>query len=359
MTAPGIAAPAAPLRIAITADPEIPVPPRLYGGIERIIAMLVDGLSARGNDVTLFAHPGSSVRCRLVRYTGSSSGSLRVTLAHMRMVLAESRRTSFDVIHSFGRLAYLLPLLPSRIPKLMTYQRRISPRSVRWGLRLSRGTLAFSAISRSMVAEVADLAPWRIVPNGVPAALYKFRGAVAPDAPLVFLGRLEQIKGPHLAIEAARRAGRRLLLAGNLSEGAEHRKYFEQQVAPHLDGERVRYVGAVDDGQKDALLGGAAALLMPVLWEEPFGIVMVEALACGTPVIGLRRGAVPEVVQHGVTGYVCDSVEEMALAIGRLAELERARCRQAVDSRFSDTVIVDEYLGIYRRLLAGRSAAAG
>jgi glycosyltransferase involved in cell wall biosynthesis len=188
------------------------------------------------------------------------------------------------------------------------------------------------------------------VPNGLSLDTYAFRAAVPDDAPLVFLGRMEEIKGPHLAIEAARRAGRRLTLAGNVPP--EHQAWFEARIAPHIDGTRIRFVGPVDDVQKSALLGGACALLMPVLWEEPFGLVMVEAMACGTPVIGLRRGGVPEVVADGATGFVVDTVEEMAAAVRRLPALSRAACRDRVAALYSDGALVEGCLRIYAELIA-------
>jgi glycosyltransferase involved in cell wall biosynthesis len=195
------------------------------------------------------------------------------------------------------------------------------------------------------------------VPNGVSLATYTFCATVSPDAPLVFLGRIEAIKGPHLAIETAHRAGRRLFLAGNVSP--EHRPWFEAHVAPHLDGDRVRYLGPVDDAQKCGLLGAGAALLMPVLWEEPFGIVMAEAMACGTPVIGFRRGAVPEVVADGESGFVVDGVEEMAAAVGRLPALSRAACRARVERLYSDMAVTEGYLRLYTELAARVHGAAG
>jgi glycosyltransferase involved in cell wall biosynthesis len=161
---------------------------------------------------------------------------------------------------------------------------------------------------------------------------------------------VEWIKGPHLAIKVAQRAGRRLVLAGNIPATAEHRAYFDAEIRPHLNGQYVQYIGPVDDSVKNQLLGEAAALLMPVLWEEPFGIVMAEALACGTPVIGLNRGAVPEVVEDGVNGYVCDSVQEMVEAVGRLGSIDRQGCRIVMEKRFSDRTIVTDYLRIYKQV---------
>lgn len=347
------------MRIALTADPELPVPPRLYGGIERIIDMLVRDLVARGHDVTLFAHPDSAVPCTLVPYGGATSGSRTDTLRNLSTISRAVIGGGFDVVHSFGRIAYLLPLLPLSIPKLMTYQREITPRSVRWGHRLSNGTLHFSAISRWMMAAVEHLASWHLVYNGVPTSVYDFVPDVPDDAPLVFLGRIEHIKGTHLAIEVARRSGRRLVIAGNVP--AAHQAYFDEQVRPHLDDKQFTYVGPVDDTQKNELLGRASAFLMPILWEEPFGIVMAEAMACGTPVLGLNRGAVPEVVDNGTTGFVEEDTEGLVAAVGRLDRIRRSACRERVEQLFSDRSTVEGYLGVYSEMLAatarGRSAS--
>jgi glycosyltransferase involved in cell wall biosynthesis len=337
------------LRIVVTADPELPVPPRLYGGIERVINMLIRGLIERGHEVTLLAHPDSEVPCRLVPYPGSSSLSRADTLRNMLTITRTVAGGGFDVVHSFGRIAYLVPLLPLQIPKLMTYQREVTPRSVRWGTRLSRGTLHFSAISERMMQDTRHLCDWHLVYNGVPMGLYDFSPSVPDDAPLVFLGRIEHIKGTHLAIEIARRTGRRLVIAGNIP--LQHQAYFDEQVKPHLNGDRITYIGPVDDKQKNALLGQAAAFLMPILWEEPFGIVMAEALACGTPVLGLRRGAVPEVVEDGVTGFVRDDVDGLVAAVGQLCELDRRASRARAERMFSDHAIVEAYLDVYRRLI--------
>jgi glycosyltransferase involved in cell wall biosynthesis len=141
------------------------------------------------------------------------------------------------------------------------------------------------------------------------------------------------------------------VIAGNVPEAPHHQRYFSERILPHVDGNTIKYVGAVDDSTKNELLGRSAALLMPLLWEEPFGIVMAEALACGTPVIGLRRGSLPEIVQQGVNGFVCDSVDQMVSAVGRLAEIDRRDCRRIAEDKFSDRVIVDCYEQLYRELV--------
>lgn len=335
------------MKIALTADPEIPVPPVHYGGIERIVVMLAQGLAARGHEITLFAHPESKSPGALVPWPGRSSVSPGDTFRNAATLARVVAKERFDVVHSFSRIAYLTPILPLPVPKIMSYQREISPRTVRWGHSLSRGTLNFTAISRWMMHSVDDIGNWTLIPNGVPLACYSFRSAVAPDAPLVFLGRVEEIKGPHLAIEVARRTGRKLIIAGNIP--VDKRAWVEAHVLPHVDGDRVLYVGPVDDAQKNVLLGNAAALLMPILWEEPFGIVMAEAMACGTPVLGLRRGAVPEVVEDEVTGFVVDDLDGLVKAVARLPALDRSACRARVEALYSDQQVVDGYLSVYRQ----------
>lgn len=345
------------LHIALTADPELPVPPRLYGGIERIIDLLVRELVARGHQVTLFAHRDSITVAQLVPWPGLTSRSKQATLLNMLTLACISLRQRFDLIHSFSRVAYLAPLLPLPIPKLMTYQREISRRSISFGHRASRGTLWFSAISQHMMRHVADVGTWRKVFNGVSTQVFQFQPQVASDAPLIFLGRVEAIKGPHLAIEVARRTMRKLIIAGNIPP--EHQTWFEQTIQPYLDDQQIRYIGPVDDAQKNILLGSAAALLMPILWEEPFGIVMIEAMACGTPVIGLHRGAVPEVVTHGETGFVASDLDGLVAAVNQIASLDRAACRQRVEQYFSATALANAYLAVYTDMLSQGTSSRG
>lgn len=341
------------LHVVLTADPEIPVPPTSYGGIERIVHSLVSELGRRGHRVTLFAHPDSTAPCELVAWQGTRSRAHRDTFAHMRQLAQYVRALPEGdlVLHSFARLAYMLPLLPTSIPKLQSYERAISPRSVRWGHLLSGGTLRFTACSARCAATGNVAGRWSVVHNGVPLETFPFRAHVGPDAPLVFLGRIEAIKGVHHAIEVARRTGRRLRIAGNVPEGDAHRAYAAAVFAA-CDGSRIEYVGPVDDAQKRDLLGSAAALLFPIEWEEPFGIVMAEALACGTPVVALRRGSVPEVVDDGVTGFACADVDEMIRSLPRIAKLDRAACRRAAEQRFSSIRMATQFEDLYREQLA-------
>lgn len=336
------------MRILITADPDLPVPPKHYGGIERVIELLVHGLVNRGQDVTLVAHADSNVSCTLAPYKGVSSQSIRDNLRNAALITKTFAAGHYDVVHSFSRLAYLCPLLPLSIPKLMTYQREITPRSVKLGCFFSRGTLQFTAISKWMIKSAKVQGNWHLVYNGVPTDIYDFVPSVPADAPLVFLGRIEYIKGTHLAIEVAKRTKRRLIIAGNISAG--HQEYFDKYVFPHLDGEQISYIGQVSDEQKNVLLGNCSALLMPILWEEPFGIVMAEALACGTPVVGLCRGAVEEVVEDGVTGFVRSDIDTLVDVVGRLGELDRRACRERAETMFSEEAVVESYLSVYRNI---------
>lgn len=343
------------MKIAVTADPELPVPPRLYGGIERIIHMLVKGLTERGHDITLFAHEDSDVPCRLVPYGGTDP---QAAVDTVRNALSVSRLAIDrpDVLHSFGRLAYLMPLLPLRLPKIMTYQREPTLDRVQTAVRLSqKRTLAFTGCSDHIAEEIRPHAPAYTVYNGVPLDTYTFRSDVEGDAPLVFLGRIAPIKGTHTAVEVAQRSGRPLVIAGNVPD--DQQDFFRGQIEPHLDGEHIQYVGPVDDEQKNALLGRADAFLMPIEWEEPFGIVMAEAMACGTPVIGTRRGSVPEVVEHGETGFVCDSMEEMVDAVGRIDTINRADCRSRCEAIFSQTAVVDAYERLYETRIEALKAS--
>jgi glycosyltransferase involved in cell wall biosynthesis len=201
-----------------------------------------------------------------------------------------------------------------------------------------------------MVKDFNDIAPTHAIHNGVRIEQFDFREQVAPEAPLVFLGRIEPIKGTHTAIQIAKATGRKLIIAGNRSNKPEMDRYFVEQVEPHLS-DRILYIGAVNDIQKNELLGSAAAFLMPIDWDEPFGIVMAEALACGTPVIGAARGALPEIVDHGITGACCESVDEMIAAVHQVENFSRHACRQSAETRFAAPIIVDQYISLYESIL--------
>ena len=344
------------MNILVIMDPLIPVPPKHYGGIERVVADLIDGLSTRGHEVTLWAAPGSEAPSAKVEPFGREQEWTRWSNLRNTMLLATrfyrpGRR--FDIVHNFGRLAYLATMFARDVPKVQTYMRRVNPENMRRAARARARRLHFTAVS----AAIRDTgAPgggeWSVIYNCAAPERYTFRAAVdARTAPLVFLGRLERCKGPHTAIDVARRLNRRLIIAGNISTLPDEREFFERHVAPRIDGTLVSYVGPVDDAQKNALLGGAAAMLLPIEWEEPFPVVLPESLLCGTPVISFRRGGVPEGISHGRTGFVCDTLDEMCAAVGQLDTIDRSECRAEGERRFGDAVIVSEYESLYRRLL--------
>lgn len=340
------------LSVALTADPELPVPPVFYGGIERIVDMLANGLSERGYEVTLFAHRDSCTSGRLIAWPGVDSSSTTDTILNASALAKHTLLRGFDIVHSFSRIAYLTPILPLAVPKLMTYQRSISQRTVGIGHALSRDTLEFTAISSWMMQHVKHVGRWNLVPNGVPLHIYPFQATTPIGAPFVFLGRVEEIKGPHLAIQIAKLTGQRLVIAGNIPD--DKRGWYNVNIKPHIDGQQISYIGPVTDEEKSKLLGNARALLMPVLWDEPFGIVMIEALASGTPVLGLSRGAVPEIVKDGITGFVRDDIAGLVKAAHILDRIERLNCRRDVEKRYCAEVIVDRYIEVYSRHSAAK-----
>jgi len=344
------------LRIIITVDPEIPVPPFHYGGIERVVYMLVCGLAERGHEVHLFAHPESKTPAKLIPWRGRKSSSFLDTMLNALQIKNYVKEIGgIDIIHSFSRLAYLLFLMKSSIPKIQSYQRHINPRSIRMGIILGGKTLTFTAVSASC-ARTANFVggKWSIIYNGTSLNAYDFIPKVSSDAPLVFLGRVERIKGAHTAIKVAKITGRRLIIAGNHAVSGKEYEYFSKEILPHCDGKNVIYAGPVNDKQKNELLGSSAALLFPIEWEEPCGIVVSEAFACGTPVIAFSRGSVPEVVKHKVTGFICNTIDEMVEAVKDISSIERLNCRKNAEGLFSDKVIISKYEDAYYSCILNR-----
>ena len=340
------------MKILLTADPELPVPPGLYGGIERIVEVLIDEYVALGHDVTLCANRDSKVPCRLVGWKGMRSQHWADTAKNTVTLTSLVATERFDIVHSFSRLAYMTAFLPFRVPKIMSYQREPSLEQVGKAVKLSRkGSLVFTGCSNYITNQIAGISEAYTIYNCAPIERYDLRTTVEEDAPLIFLGRIEDIKGTDVAIEVARAAGKRLIIAGNIPAGKE--TWFEEKVRPWLD-DRIVYVGPVDDRQKNELLGRALAFLMPIQWNEPFGIVMAEAMACGTPVLGFGRGAVPEIVANGLNGYVCKDTHEMVEKIAACRTLDRGSIRKIAEERFSNKKISADYLNLYARMTERR-----
>ncbi|MDX2195087.1 MAG: glycosyltransferase [Cytophagales bacterium] len=339
------------MKIMLTADPEIPVPPVYYGGIERIISFLANELTLLGHTVTLLAHKDSHTLAHLIPYKGLTSNGLYDTLYNTAMLTHAYFTQKPDVIHSFGKLSYMSLLLPMQVPKIMSYQREPTLRGINIAAKLSKnGTLYFTGCSNYITQKIMPVADANTIYNGVEIDKYTYSSSVNADAPLVFLGRIEEIKGPHHAIQIAKLSNKKLILAGNLPNEAKHSVFFEAYIKPYLNTD-IQYIGAVNDTQKNELLGQALAFLMPITWNEPFGIVMAEALACGTPIIGFPQGAVSEVVEHGVNGFLAHDVAEASKYINSISQISRAACRQIAENKYSSKVITSEYVMLYQKML--------
>jgi glycosyltransferase involved in cell wall biosynthesis len=339
------------MRVLLTVDPEIPVPPTTYGGIERIVDALVRALMKAGHEVALIARQHSTCPAsQLFAWPGKSSRSVLDTLHNTWCLARVARVFQPDVIHSFSRLAYLLPQLRGKRPLVMSYQREPSPRTVGLSAWLAApGVLTFTGCSEYIAGRGRRGGGlWRAIPNFADTDRLTFRAAVKDDAPLVFLSRVESIKGAALAIAIARRSGARLLIAGNHADAGPEADYWREQVAPEIGKGGIEYVGPVDDIQKNELLGQAKAMVVPIQWNEPFGIVFAEALACGTPVISCPRGALPEIVRNGREGFLIETLEEGCAAVRRLDQIDRFACRERAESHFSVKAVVGRYVDLYR-----------
>jgi glycosyltransferase involved in cell wall biosynthesis len=339
------------MRIAQVAPLYESVPPRYYGGTERVVSHLTEELVRQGHTVTLFASGDSVTTARLVapcRRALRLDPHCRDPLAPHVLLLEQvfTDPTRFDLIHfHIDSLHYPLA------------RRHRTPHVTTLHLRLDLPELVplYQKFREMPVVSISDAQraplPWLnwqgTVYHGLPAARYPFGGA--PEPYLAFLGRLAPEKGADRAIEIARRVGMPLKIVGKID--AADRAYFEAVITPLLQEPFVEYLGEIGEEEKAAVLGHAYALLFPIDWPEAFGLVMIEAMACGTPIIAYRHGSVPEVIEEGVTGFVVEDLEAAVKAVERVSGLDRARCRQAFEERFNVARMVQDYLSIYRRLV--------
>jgi glycosyltransferase involved in cell wall biosynthesis len=336
------------LRVVVVAPPWYPVPPDAYGGIERVCYDLVQGLVDDGHDVTLVgAGPdGTSARYRpALPDPPRGLGTVEAPVQEVRYAAAVAEvldGVSADVVHDHSLAGPLLGVSGTR-PTLVTAH---GPTDGPVGDYYSRLRLPFVATSLAQRKHAPAVSWFATIYNGIPVERFPFR--VEKDDYALFLGRLSPEKGAHLAAEAAQKAGVSIVLAGKASEPGE-RQYLENEVLPQLRGSST-FIGEVHGPQRDELLAGARCLLSPVQWEEPFGLVNVEALACGTPVVALPRGSLPEIVRHGRTGYLCSDVTGLAEGILRADELDATACRTDALDRFDIRVMVRSYEQAYRAL---------
>jgi glycosyltransferase involved in cell wall biosynthesis len=340
------------MRILFITDPGILVPPSGYGGIERIVADLAVEYIKMGFTVDLLTTKGSNIDGCSVYSIGNAgfppTKLVMYTSIFKAWVFLLRKNNHYDLIHNFGRLLYLFPVLKTNNRKIQSYQREITSRNAETVLKFNPTKLAFTGCSYNLINRANPLGYWKGIHNCVVFNKFQLTSIVnILDAPLVFLGRIERIKGCHTAIEVAKITGRKLLIAGNISKLPEEIHYFENEIKPHIDDVNVEFVGEVNDVQKNELLGRSAAFLMPIEWNEPFGIVMIEAMACGTPVIAFPYGSVPEVVEEGITGFVVNDKEEMIDAVAKINKIDRSLCRQTAESRFDVAVIAKQYLSLF------------
>lgn len=263
-----------------------------------------------------------------------------------------TREFRASVVQSFSRLLYLTPLLFRRTPKVESYQRFPGGWQIPFAASLAGPSLIYTGCSE-FIAKMGRRhgGVWRAIPNFVSTDFYRFEPRVSANAPLVFLSRVEREKGAHLAIEIAKKTGRQLLVAGNYAEEGPQRQYWDEVIKPELGRNGIEYVGPVGDEAKRKLLGEAAAMIVPIQWDEPFGIVFAEALACGTPVITCPRGALPEIVRHGVEGFFMHDVEQGCRAVVELGAIDRRACRTRAEQAFSTAAVVPQYQALYDELL--------
>jgi glycosyltransferase involved in cell wall biosynthesis len=339
------------LRVAMLAPIAWRVPPLHYGPWERVVSILTEGLVARGVDVTLFATANSTTRARLEAvaprgYAEDPSLDAKVyECLHIAAAFEQASNGAFDILHNHFDF---LPLTYSRLVStpLVTTVHGFSSDRIVPVYRAYNSTTHLVAISAS--DRRADLEYAATIHHGIPLDEFTFRAG--PGDYLLFFGRIHPDKGASEAIEVARLTGQKLILAGIVQDA----EYFRTAVEPFLDGQQVQYVGSVGPAQRDALLGGAMALLHLILFDEPFGLSVVEAMATGTPVIAFRRGSMPELIDNGVSGFLVapDNTDDAVAAVGRLGELDRKAARAHVERHFSAERMVDSYLSLYQRLVA-------
>lgn len=333
------------------------VPPPAYGGIELVVSLLTDELVRRGHEVTLFASGDSlslaklvSVHPRALRLdpTIKEPGIYEMLLLGLVYEQAEN----FDIIHSHVGLGSLVYANLVKTPTVHTLHGIFTPDNEKI-FKYSKKQ-PYVSISNSQQEPRLGLNYVDTVYNGIDVSSYEFYPQPTEPPYLAFLGRMSPEKGPHLAIEIAQKTGWKLKIAGKVD--VVDLEYFTQKIKPHIDGKQIEYLGEANHIQKNALMGGAYATLFPITWREPFGLVMVESMASGTPVIAMRLGSTREVIVNGKTGFLCKNVEECINSLDRVADLNRYACRQYVEENFSVQKMTDGYEVVYQKLIAEKLA---
>jgi glycosyltransferase involved in cell wall biosynthesis len=347
------------LRIAVLSPVWFPVPPSGYGGIEWVVSLLADGLADAGHDVTLFASGDSKTKAKL-RYVYEEAPSQWIGRSHWELnhsLACYTCDTEFDVINDHTGMSGLVMSGLVETPVIHTVHGPLvgEPGEMYQQLAGLLPKLHLISLSLNQREPKPDL-PWLAnCPNALDLSAYPckpHRGEY-----LLFVGRMSPDKGCHRAIAVAMELELPLKIAGKMQETRE-REYFEEFVEPHLGVHGIEYLGEVPHGTKVELLQDARATLFPIEWEEPFGLVMIESMACGTPVIATRYGAVPEVIEDGRSGIIVDSTREMAAALERADQLDPLECRAYVEERFSPERMVDDYVRAYREAMVAAGTPA-
>jgi glycosyltransferase involved in cell wall biosynthesis len=338
------------VRIAQVAPLFESVPPKLYGGTERIVSYLTEELHRQGHQVTLFASGDSLTRAKLVSVWPTALRLDRnqpepVSLHVLEIEAALKRSWNFDVIH-FHIDAIQLPLARRQsTPVVTTLHGRLDLPGLSQ-LYAEFRDMPLVSISHFQRAQLPD-APWvDTVHHGLPVDLH--HPSFAPGDYLAFLGRISPEKGPDRAIAIARASGIPLRIAAKVDRADQ--RYYEKEIAPRIDGRFIRYEGELSDARKGEFLRGALALLFPIDWPEPFGVVMIEAMACGTPVIAFRAGSVPEVIEDGVSGRIVDGIDAAVACVAEMAAWDRKACRAAFERRFTAQRMAMNYTRVYENV---------
>ena len=348
------------MKIAQIAPLAESVPPSLYGGTERVVSYLTEELVRLGHEVTLFASGDSSTAARLVACAPRAlrlDPRVRDPLPHhlLQLERVRARAAEFDVLHFHVEHLHLPLFRPLAAKTLTTLHGRLDLPDLP-PLYREFDELPLVSISNAQRQALPGARWAATVYHGLAEGVCPFN-PVPRGGYLAFLGRISPEKGVERAVAIARRAGMRLRIAAKVDRGADER-YWRERVAALIDGSQVEFMGEVGEAQKPVFLGNAAALLFPIDWPEPFGLAMIEAMSCGTPVIGWANGSVPEVIDHGVTGLIVNSVEEAANAVPQALRMDRAAVRRRFDERFSAARMARDYLAVYRTLRARKEIIA-
>lgn len=338
------------MRILLIMDPGIPVPPPLYGGHERLVYMFAEEYTKLGHEVSLLAGPDSKISG--TTYEFGINDLKRSKYQKFKELLfvwkfLYQNRNKFDLIHNFGRLAYLLPTLNGSVKKIMTYGRPVNGKGIKLIDKLPNRNLIFTACSNYCVSTGNVAGLWKTVYNAIDFTKYELKEKIADDAPFIFLGRMDRIKGLQTAIEIAIKTNNRLWIGGNIPETPDNYKFYKEELEPKFDGKQIIYLGALNDEEKNKYLGNSKALLFPIEWNEPFGMVMVEAMACGTPVIAYKRGSTPEVIVHGKNGFLAEDFNNFLSYAIRYKDISRSNTRQIAERNFSSHKIAKQYATLF------------